>query len=67
MKRSFWLGFVSGTPFVEFVMDSYGGAWRAELFTSRAAARRRFHDVRRVVITEAQPYPKPKKKARRRP
>ena len=53
-----WIGFVDGRPWVEETADNYDPPGRRiEAFTTRAAARKRFQDVRRMVLVPEEPRP----------
>lgn len=45
-----YLGFEGGLPDTRNVYDANGRAWRADIFVTRSAAKKRFEDVRRVRI-----------------
>lgn len=52
--QRFWIGLVDGKPLSEQVVD---GSVRADLFTSRRAAKARFEVVAQVEVRAEQPKP----------
>lgn len=61
MRKTFWGGFVDGSLCWEVVDDGWGGfgegrrSWRPCVFRTRREARKCFHDVRKVIISEVRP------------
>ena len=51
MTKKFWAGFVSGHLDMGGGIDSYGTYRGPIFFTNRADARKRYEDVRRVLVT----------------
>jgi hypothetical protein len=50
-----WCGIVDGRPYAERITDSYvnpgeAGAWAITLYMSKREARRRFEEVREVIV-----------------
>ncbi len=50
MKRNWWIGFSEGKPYIEEFIDNYGDSSGATIFPSRALAKKRFEDVRKVKL-----------------
>lgn len=54
-KHKYWCGFTDGNPHVEEVIDDYGECEQIAVFVSRTQARKRFEDVREVVLPAGKP------------
>lgn len=51
--KTFWAGFVDGKLCVDLANDGYGNTKMLCLYLSEKEAKRRFEDIRKVIVSES--------------